>query len=157
MRPYAVRRLKSSTPAESVAPLHGKPYKGSVVFRLSNDEIRHRAAPDGASNTIRSLTTKTRNWSAESMADSEDTDAAGAGNDDDAAPYEMLGLIYETRVLTEAVATALETMHRRSQDPGVKEQFAVLRKLVTQSAEAMETLQRLVMKTFRLDTEPGHA
>jgi hypothetical protein len=91
------------------------------------------------------------------MADSEDTGTDGAGNNDDGVPYEMLGLIYEARVLTEAVNAALEMMRSRSQDPEVKEQFSVLRKLVAQSAEAMEALQRLVMKTFRLDIEPGHA
>jgi hypothetical protein len=90
------------------------------------------------------------------MATDDNNAAAGDGNGE-VSPYELLGLTYEIRILVESIAAALEGMHDTAKDPGRREQFNVLRKLLVQGCDALEALQAGISKAFKLDQQVGHA
>lgn len=89
----------------------------------------------------------------------DDNSAAGDGGNGyhSNQAYEALGLLYEARIGVEAVAHGLEAIHDKNADPMLREQMNVLRKLTSQLADALEALQVLIVKAFRLEGPVGHA
>ena len=80
------------------------------------------------------------------MAEDENSPPNGEGNN---MRVDIVTLIYEIRVLFEAVVAALDSIKIQPAAKPIAEQLGVIQKLVAQTGEALDTLDETIQGFFK--------